>query len=230
VTVQSSTLRICGLILAAGAPLAGCIAYDTPDDVTFVTAESVDYYDRPELPALGDFRIPEKDTLPKQHKLLLRVQFSTSVDLVQFARSGGYNLSRYAFFCGHPHEEGGMGNPDIFWQGISLSGLDRFSLRESGMKEGTAITYYVFIEAARGEIKSIPPLPPYDLRREPRDLCFQLRGGNQMGGYRSNTVVIPQAAISEALKELPPYYAGGAVSDVGSSPANAPTIRGGASL
>jgi len=207
--MRGSKLRGLSVVLLMGALLGACISHDTPGDVSFAAVEAVDYYDRPELPSLGDLQMGAgDDTLPKQHKLLLRVQFSTSVDLVRFAKSGGYNLGRLAFFCEQPDEEAD-GNPYVFWQGENISRLDRASLRENGQEEGPPITYYVFIGAVRGKIKAIPPLPPYDLRRQPRDVCFDLSGGNQMGGYRSNTVVIPQSAISEALKQPPPYFTGG---------------------
>lgn len=231
--MQHSAIPTWAFVCVLGAPLGACISYNTPSDLTFVAVEAVDYYERPELPALGDFqivpRIPDNEAEPKHHRLLLRVQFLTSVDLARFSRSHSYNLGRRAFFCARPDEERGMGNPDVFWQGQNVGNLAQESLRESGEEEGAPIVYYVFIEAVRGETQSIPPRPPYDLRREPRDMCFQLSGGNQLGGYRSNTVVVPQSAISEALQNLPPYFSDGDVGELGSD-TNTPGVLGGSDL
>lgn len=219
------------LVLLLPALLGGCISFWTPGDLTFVSAEAVDYYDRPEMPrSMSDVLVgsgmiqpgaagqlpdgADQDLPPKRHELMLKVTFTSRMDLLAYVRDNGYPLGASSYFCGAgwPNKLEPWRTSSVYWNGRNVSSIDRAALREGQGDETTPITYAVFLRAAQeADPTSIPVKVAFDLRQMPRDLCFQLSGGNGGFGYRSNEVVVPAAAVAAAMKTLPPAFRGGGV-------------------
>jgi len=174
-----------GLALFGAFLVGGCIAR-VPDDVSFVSLELV--------------KKGEADDAD-----LLKVEFTSSMDLARFATENSYVLGVNAYFCDRPDELVLMAHPFIYWRGWRL-GLERTALLQGA--QDLPITYHVFLDLEGRQMKSYDQGNPYrafDLANNPQDVCFQLAGGSVTGfgfGYRSNKAVIPKATIEAALRDL----------------------------
>ena len=183
--------------------LAGCVAYNTPDDLAFSRAELVDWQDRDEL--------PEPERGEKFARPLLKVDFVSSTNLAQFLMDRGAHGSFTAWFCdtrlgwtlvGLPTVgKDPLGLSGVFWRGEDVTVPFEIAGRIAATPK--PINYYAFLDVVRRpRLPSSPPRQPYDLQQNPRDICFVVSGGNMAGlGYQSNIVVIPKEAIEAALRK-----------------------------
>ena len=71
------------------------------------------------------------------------------------------------------------------------------------LEEGEVLTYYAYLEVFY-DFTGVSSYEQFDLRTEPEDVCFRVRGGWIGNAHKSNVVVIPKEDIVEALKGLPP--------------------------
>ncbi len=198
------------LLISIMAILSGCISTDTPNDLTFRSVNLVDWKDQSELPGplpelgIADLRalVASGHSLSggvKWHRPLLKIEFTSTVDLPRFASKNGYNLMAEDFLCGHGNGSAPIGFPGIF---LSRFPLDERNLARMPFKQ-TLASYHIFVDVA-GEARpqDIPPREKFDLRQTAADVCFYARGGGETGfGYRSNMVMVPKAAIAKALQK-----------------------------
>jgi len=205
-----------------GTLLGGCVSANTPGDLTFVSVQAVDWYNVAELPGpnaspvlgmVSERQLREAGESvsggEKPHQLLLKVEFTSATNLPKFVQERSYNLGNTGFLCSRPDNRAGVSFPYIFWQGIRLGQHEPDPISRYGVAAGAPIVYYMFVGVAFP--KFVPPKPEYeyDLRQKPEDVCFYVRGGSGSGGgYRSNTVIVPKAAIEAALRNLPPGFGG----------------------
>jgi hypothetical protein len=192
--------------------VGGCISR-TPNDVSFVSAQAVDLHDQLEIPGprasllpgvVGDreqVRTGQSVTAgEKPHRLLLRVAFTSATNISNYVVRNSYSLGVYTSFCDRPNYDATLSYLSVYSGGYSLGMLETYPIVETG----GVISYYFFVSVSgEARLRDIPPREAYDLRQKPEDLCFVLRGGNEAGGYRSNTVTIPKDAIAAALHEIP---------------------------
>lgn len=185
---------ICCLLLL----LSGCIASNTPGDLTFRSAQEVDWLDQAEMPG------PEAvNGGKKTHRPLIKVEFSSGTSLLKFANANSYTVGNEAFFCDRPNDFVRLSFPGVYSQGARVWLLDSRRSEEDAAQG--LVTYYVFVDVA-GPARpgDIPPQKAFDLRQHPENVCFYISGGNVTGsGYRSNTVVVPKEAIAAALRDGP---------------------------
>jgi hypothetical protein len=201
--------------------LGGCISTNTPGDLALTSVQAVDWRDQDEMPGPGASPVlgmVNSRTLalmgqsvtggPKPHRPLLRIEFTSAMNLSKFATENSYNLGSGAYFCDHPIKGITLSFPDIFWRGRRLGQQEGDPIERQIQAVGAPITYYLFIDVAREpRPKDRPPQDGFDLRQKAADVCFEVRGGNESGrGYRSNTVVIPKGVIATALRK---EYEGG---------------------
>ena len=74
---------------------------------------------------------------------------------------------------------------------------------ESVAEEGRSRVYYFYVRLFGNEsLLSNPPEHGFDLRTDPEDICFYVTGNRLYTGlaYKSRVGVVPEAAISAALK------------------------------
>jgi hypothetical protein len=176
--------------------LSGCIAHDTPGDLTFISAQEVDWLNQSEM------RAPERANGGKKvHRPLLKVEFSSYANLFKFVNN--YPVGNDSFFCDRPRDPTRISFPSVYFQGIHIWWPD--DRRSEEQLAPGPVTYYVFLDVAKPERpKDIPPQKAYDLRQRPENVCFYLSGGNISGrGYRSNLVMVPKEAIAAALRVGP---------------------------
>lgn len=196
--------------------LQGCIAYNTPGDVALKSIELVDWRNTPELPGPGASPllglVPRHvlaglghsvDGGDKPHREMLKIEFTSAMDLAGYASRNSYPVGAWSRFCGQERRKT-LGFPGVFSNGnrLGYSYTDTSSLR---MDDATTLfTYYTFVYVShQAVVPSNPPDESHDLRQMPRDICFDLAGGNQGFGYRSNTVIVPAALIADVLRRTP---------------------------
>jgi hypothetical protein len=139
----------------------------------------------------------------KPNRLLLKAQFTSGVNLSEFIQENSYSLGNEAFLCNRPDHRVILSFPGVYMGNARPGGANPLSRATEG--KGIPITYYLFLNPAGDKIvPSFPQVEAFDLRRNPEDICFYLRGGSGWGGYRSNNVVIPAEAIAAALRGVPP--------------------------
>jgi hypothetical protein len=214
-------LPLACLVLFAATLLGGCIS-NTPVDLALASVQAVDWRDQDEMPGPGASPIlglvPTRDLAlmgqsvtggPKPPRLLLKVEFTSTLNLAKFAIDNSYSLGSIA----HAYDRSadayaGFASPVIYWQGQRLGQHEPDPIERRRGPASEPIRYYFFTNVARVG----PPQPGQDdfnLLRSPQDICFTLRGGSNSGfGYQSNTVVIPKAVIAAALRKLPPGFGG----------------------
>ena len=199
--------------------LGGCVSTNTPSDLAFVSVQVVDWRDQAELPGPGASpvlgMVSNRDLVSKgqsitggekSHRLLLKVEFTSTTNLSKFVIENSYNLGNETFFCDRQKASPFMSYPFVFWYNIRLGEHEADPIAQQSEAARGPITYYIFIDVARKKVvPSNPPQGGFDLRQKPEDVCFYVRGGNESGrGYRSNTVMIPRDAIVAALQKALP--------------------------
>jgi hypothetical protein len=214
-------MRILGVRLAClsslMAPLfGGCTSINTPGDLALTSVQVVDWQEQKELPGPGvsplfgllsdhDLALMGQSVTggPKPHRAMLKVEFTSAMNLPQFVIENSYNLANKTFFCDQPRTSPFMSFPDVFWHGVRLSRLEGNPITQNSKAPSVLNTYYIYVDVAREKVApSNPPQNGFDLRQKPGDVCFHIGGGNESGlGYRSNIVIIPRDMIAAALQK-----------------------------
>ncbi|MCC6716460.1 MAG: hypothetical protein IT555_01115 [Acetobacteraceae bacterium] len=173
--------------------LSGCVSHNAPGDLAFSAITLVDWRDHAELAGPIDS--------PKYARPLLKVEFTSAVNLVQFTMDNSYpTFGVRTSFCGRPSPWWGLGWPWVYWRGVELSWLRQNPIEQ--VAAGSRIAYDVFLNVS-GQVRPAdsPTEEGYDLRHRPQDICLSVGARDMLGfGFESNTVVIPKEAIAAALR------------------------------
>ena len=137
----------------------------------------------------------------KPQKPIFKLEFTSKENLHRFARDNSYPVSNASYFCDHPGDDSFLvGGFRVYWRKLQVSFPLNYAMPQ---KDGERFTYYTFVNTTF--IANAPStFTSYDLRTDPKDVCFQLRGGIFWLGFASNVVVIPKAEIMKALENMPP--------------------------
>jgi hypothetical protein len=172
------------------------VSHNTPGDLALSAVTIVDWRERAELPGPIDS--------PKYPRPLLKIEFTSAVNLAQFTIDEGYlTFAARVSFCGRPAPWWGLGLPWVFWRGLELSWLRQNPIEP--VATGSRIAYDVFLNVA-GQVRpaSNPTEEGFDLRHSPQDICLSVGARDMLGfGFESNTVVIPKETITAALRSAP---------------------------
>ena len=215
------------MLLLVAPLLGGCIS-NIPVDLELTSIQAVDWRDQHEMPGPGASPIlgmvPSRMLQkygqsitggPKPPRLLLKIEFTSAMNLSKFVIANGFTLGGRAYFCDRPgtgdrpgHGFIGLSYPSVYWGGVQLGQHEPDPIERWGSAISRPITYYFYTDVANAETRWFNERDVgYDLLRRPQDICFYLGGGNNSGfGYQSNTVVISKAAIETALRILPPGF------------------------
>ncbi len=136
----------------------------------------------------------------KIQKPLLKVEFTSRVSLSGFIRDKGYTLFVSPYFCDRPNDVINWGLPYVYWQGLNISYPLNYAIEQI---QGEPITYYVYINVL-DDFNGPSSYERFDLRTNPEDICFKLKGGGMGFGFESNAVVIHKGEIVKALNDLTP--------------------------
>lgn len=193
--------------------LTACAA-GSPQDLALSSVKAVNYRTQKEIPPpsaalaglVGIRNLPQlgismNDSKPNRE--MLRIEFSSNVNLPKFAFQNGYTLFSIAFFCDDPNAEtpevGRIGLPDIYYEGVLLSKYDINPIKDYD-KPPFKYYRYISVQSVIIRDKDDDKKEFYDLRKLPRDICLKVRGGNYYGFFETNTVIITRETIVEALR------------------------------
>ena len=175
--------------------LTCCLFTDTwsPKDIDFVSARVMDV-----VKADDDFAVAKPY---REYKLAVTFE-SPGTDLYRYAFHTSYNIGTDASHCVNGKYDPNktlMGASDIF----GLQGRVRY-LPPAPPPPGIPIGPYHFYLSLSWredcEPYGVVCVQAYNLVKKPQDACFVLHGGHFTGpAVRSNTVVVPKAAIEAAL-------------------------------
>ena len=178
-------------------------------DIELVSLEAADYQTQTEIPTLSasDFTqfLTDEEILrfglgnpyeDRPHRLILKAQFTTKVDLPKLVGKNGYSLGARAFFCDRPSDPAFLSYVSVYRRGIDVASRRVDPIVGAEAQEPS--TYYFFMNTVAPS--TIRARVSYDLRQEARDVCFYLSGGNAPIGFRSNVATISKDAIAQALR------------------------------
>lgn len=201
---------------AAMASTSCMLANREIDDLAFVSADVVKIY---EYAGNKDVGVAPETPVPASEAprsvMVLKIQFSSKIDLVEFTERTGFNLSSNLHACkSNGNDKVIFRGGYVYWSGFPIEpGIERDPHHAGKVPKrirGQANTYNVYISIQSKEVKGGPfASPAYDLSKNPQNLCLQLVGGNMAGGifpwetFVSNTIVIPQEQLSTALQKHP---------------------------
>ena len=179
---QAVAIRCFAVFLAPLASLSvgGCSYINAPRDLTL---ESTTHVTRPEW-------------TPDQ----IMISFSSATNLHTLAYRYDADIESSAFGCDKPSKNL-LISVGVYANGHMLTGNPHeapiFLHKATGRYD-----YYIFIDTQRSDLHiNGKVIPTIDLRAIPLiDICFVVRGTNEIYDYRSNIVRIPWQDISAALK------------------------------
>lgn len=178
-------------VLSAVAMIGGGCSSTYPTDLALHSVEFVNEINEREIEGMSPLRYNRRS--------FLEVNFTTAIDLVEFRRDTSYSIGAQAYVCGADPESEFLNDRTVYWNGFNLV-WDQ-AIRAIGSKntvnnnELNQYYFYIYADDAAKQKFRFPPT----------SICFYIRGGTMVGStYRSNEVVIPEAAISEALRGMPP--------------------------
>ena len=172
------------VILIAGTVLllTACTA-PIPADVELVSVEAVG----------REASAPPAGVLPAgftadENRRPLRVAFASRVNLVRFVTVNDYSLTIEARFCDSDNATENLVASGVYWQGTLLVPGGPDPIQAEKQSRDDLVDYSFFLD-------------PGNAAADTGDICFNIAGGNEDRGYRSNTVVIQQIEIALALQQ-----------------------------
>lgn len=185
--------------------LAGCVV-TTPQDLTISEIAIASRATVDEI-----IETPFHDSWEMDEFLI--VGLSTKMNLVRYVRENGYRLSYEARFC--EDQDAPLFSSGLYAATVSkharrieTDGVDfALSAPENAVQNHT---YYVLVPMAFGRDLEIYGRPErdgavfyekYNLRANPRDLCFQLGGRSYLLDFWSNMVSLPTNEIQAISDE-----------------------------
>jgi hypothetical protein len=196
--MQSNRFLICTEVLTLCLMATASTGRPAADknSLNFVSASVVNLQDQSEIEWLGGDHRPSDE--------LLKITFSSSIDLGEIARRYDYHVSTKIYFCedGADKYKNGIARYSDVYSNQRVVAYDM--KREAGQRTThQQFLYYLYFDVVRSPSFDVfrKRLPGYDLHRDPRDLCVQVHGGNMLGeSYDTNILTIPKDAIASALK------------------------------
>src|SRR6267142_106107 len=198
------------LPLMIAAPVSGCSAAAREADMHILAIRVVDYHDQHEMPvphaagfeeligrkalANAPAQMLSKTETERPHRLLLRIEFDSTVDLWEVARKDSV-VFLHSYFCANPDNFAVISSPTVYSNGEPIrpsKTLDRSDATKQEKK------YYFYANVARQESPlSNPPQRAFNLRTNPEDVCFYITGSSGIAGrtYKSGVARIARAEV-----------------------------------
>jgi hypothetical protein len=99
-----------------------------------------------------------------------------------------YSLTIEARFCDSDNATENLVASGVYWQGTLLVPGGPDTIQAEKQSRDDLVDYSFFLD-------------PGNAAADTGDICFNIAGGNEDRGYRSNTVVIQQIEIALALQQ-----------------------------
>jgi hypothetical protein len=150
-----------------------------PRDIRVTTVTDVDYKDQTQI----DF----VERPPHPSKIISRIDFTTSTDLLALAISKDYNVDFSLGQCSKDGVEDNVGHHvgQLYWNKLLIEPSSKVaSDYAASIAKGPPFTYQVYVDR----------LTPNDTQGP---MCFALAGGNMLGfRLRSNVAQIPNSSTA----------------------------------
>ncbi len=201
---RSLPLSKAGIVAICLACLSGCIRdFLSLDDLVFTSAKVIDQSNIP-----GSSISSSAFTPPGK---ILDIEFTSrrGTDLYSYAENSSYNMGDDASICSNGKYDASKSLsrwPYVYG--------DKGQVRmESNPVIGDATrsrAFHVYLDLSfDGKCSGGPGdlcVPfAYDLQKKPEYICFCLDGGaSYWNAFRSNQIVVPKAAVAEAVRHAPP--------------------------
>jgi len=146
--------------------------------------------------SLGDLTLVDLQTQRADNELHMVVEYTSSKDLSQFDE---YDLSGEFFLCGRPDAHLLLGpiKQNRLWG--PMSPPEKFDHPQKlGPPPYRAVFRAALVERAGGK----PPYESFDLRQQPRDVCFRLKEGpyREIGAW-SGILKIPKERMVSVFSQ-----------------------------
>jgi hypothetical protein len=140
---------------------------------------------------------------------MLKINFTTATNLPVFTRAQDRAIDVLAWPCRgqdvQRFKASYVVDPHVYDQfgEVAHDPTPQAARKAAG---GTNGTYHFYIAVATGERTGSGIFTPYDLRKQPEDMCFSVYGassntmGDWMFTFNSNDTVIPKEAIQTAIE------------------------------
>lgn len=195
----SRALLIVSTMVALAFGLSGC-GLGAPKDLALASVRVVDIKNEKEI------TLRNRPNTIRPSRPLVKVEFTSNTNLAQYALENGYNIRTDANLC----NADGLATPDIgisfvsiYWRGVDLS-YSTTNPIDHTVAPPYVYYGYVPVEGILSKDGREKEKQFYDLRENPSNVCFFVRGGKYFGTFKSNIFVIPQETLIEALKVTSP--------------------------
>lgn len=148
--------------------------------------------------------------VPRTRKQNVAINFSSGTDLAAYAHDHVFSINASVSLCAKDGKSSSMiyKYESVYWNGNEISPyMDASKNSEANSTRDMPRVYSVYIPVNQDEhmspVYGDPPIPAYDLRRNPEDLCLYLHGGDAFGRYfTSNSLVVPKTTLALALSAV----------------------------
>jgi hypothetical protein len=175
-------LRIATLV-AVWCGLGACVS----QSISFDSLRPLPPYDpaRNTITALSS-GVPGGVSLP--HRDLIRVDFTSGIDLRSMVARESNILSVHSYFCDRGDSLGSLGAPGVY--------VDR---ADAG-KETRVRRFLFLIDVTRkSNPEAVPPEAGFDLSANAQDICFYITAHGDASTYKSKTEIIPKASVQQVF-------------------------------
>lgn len=174
-----------------------------------------------DLPAIGDLQLlslelvedkePTDIIMPNaQHptgpsRRQIKLRFAVEGDLFRYIKFHEYNIGIDAFLCvrGIIDNKKPLDSTSYIFDDRGLVDPYRTDIAHGvHQQSGHVFRAYIYMQPVprSGTHNVFEKETLYDLLREPKDVCLQLRGGNMLGGvFKTNRIIITEQMILDAI-------------------------------
>ena len=191
----------------SGLSVAGCMSVvvlaQSPSDFAFTGVSIADYRNEVNTDLLGKHMAPDG--------ALLKVTFTSRTDLGKLAFEREMLISDDVRFCELTGEGSLDSWVDVFRGEFSVNAVRADRRVRAAYLDAIAtqpydepITYHIYVGIRQGPRSVLVDgrtvhFDPYDLASAPKDVCVRILGRSMLGGgFASNVVVVPAAALRRA--------------------------------
>lgn len=196
------------------------LAHIQAADISFTAVKLVDYHDQQELPVprsagleelIGRTQADRASAIvapqapsDRPHRLLLRVDFHSPVDLQAVANRDAI-IFLHSYFCSHQRDFAVLSAPTVYLDGRPIR-AESVPHQSMDRVPGQGFSYYFYLNAVRKESRdSKPPQMGFDLRVTPENVCFYVTASGASGLiYTSTPAAVPKEAIAAAINQIVP--------------------------
>jgi len=117
---------------------------------------------------------------------LYRISFQSEIDLQEYIKSTEQTISSSGYICAKPDTNLMLTLVRVYWRGLEIGHEFNHKL----IKEADNMyEYYFYISSSVSENTS-GTVKGFDIINDPKDLCFEIKGGRTIFGFKSNILEV----------------------------------------